>query len=162
LRHNGDKSAPGKETAELALLNGWLKAEAATGGGSHRYETPALAATTNAGTVLIHATQDDSEVFLEAGSATIAEVRENGTVQQPVPAKAGQFFTRHPGKNITTTARPNPAFIDAMPKPFRDTLPARLERFAGKSIEPKIDHPVSYADVEPYLRMPTAWRRGIA
>src|SRR5262249_1951723 len=58
LRHNGDKSAPGKETAELALLSGWLKAEAATGGGSHRYETPTLAATTNAGTVLIHSTQD--------------------------------------------------------------------------------------------------------
>jgi hypothetical protein len=162
LRHSGDKSSAGKDTAELALLSGWLKGESATGAGAYRYETPTLAATTSAGTILIHASQDDSEIFLEAGSATVAEVREDGNVRAPVPAKPGQFFTRHAGKSIATTTRPNPAFIEAMPKPFRDTLPARLEHFAGKSVEPKLDHPVSYGDVEAYLRMPTAWRRGIA
>ena len=162
LRHSGDKSAPAKDTAELALLSGWLKGESAAGAGSYRYETPTLAATTTAGTVLVHASQEDSELFLESGSATIAEVREDGNARQPVPAKSGQFFTRHAGKNIATTTRPNPAFIDAMPKPFRDTLPSRLEHFAGKSVEPKTDHPVSYAEAEPYLRMPLAWRRGIA
>ena len=162
LRHSADKAAAGKDSAELALLTGWLKGESAAGAGSYRYETPTLAAATSAGTVLIHATQDDSEVFLESGSATISEVREDGNVRQPVAAKAGQFFSRHTGKNIATTTRPNPAFIDAMPKSFRDTLPSRLERFAGKSVEPKTDHTVSYAEVEPYLRMPLAWRRGIA
>jgi hypothetical protein len=170
LRHTGDKPSAAKDTAELALLSGWLKAEsaassatgAAGGAGTYRYETPTLAATTSAGTVLIHASQDESEIFLESGAATIAEVREDGNVRQPVPAKAGQFFTRHAAKNIATTMRPNPAFIDAMPKPFRDTLPPRLEHFAGKSVEPKTDHLVSYADAEPYLHMPLAWRRGIA
>ena len=162
LRHSGDKSAPAKDTAELALLSGWLKGESAAGAGSYRYETPTLAATTTAGTVLVHASQEDSELFLESGSATIAEVREDGNARQPVPAKSGQFFSRHAGKNIATTTRPNPAFIDAIPKPFRDTLPSRLEHFAGKSVEPKTDHPVSYAEAEPYLRMPLAWRRGIA
>jgi len=60
------------------------------------------------------------------------------------------------------TMRPNPAFVEAMPKPFRDTLPARLGHFAGKPVEPKVDHLVSYAEVESYLRMPPTWRRGIA
>ena len=161
LRHGADKPA-GKDSAELLLLSGWLKAESTAGAGSYRYETPTLAATSAAGTILIHASQDESEIFLESGSATVAEVREDGTVRQPVPAKAGQFFSRHAGKNIATTNRPNSSFIDAMPKPFRDTLPSRLEHFAGKSVEPKNDHPVSYAEVEPYLRMPLAWRRGIA
>ncbi len=162
LRHSGDKSAAGKDSAELTLLSGWLKGESAAGAGSYRYETPTLAAATSAGTVLIHASPDESEVFLESGSATIAEVREDGNVRQPAPAKSGQFFSRHAGKNIAATTRPNPAFIDAMPKSFRDTLPSRLEHFAGKSVEPKTDHAVSYAEAEPYLRMPLAWRRGIA
>jgi hypothetical protein len=161
LRHNGDKAA-GNNTAELVLLSGWLKGESATGAGSYRYETPTLAASTTAGTVLMHATQDESEVFLESGTAMIAEVREDGNARQPAPAKSGQFFTRHSGKNIATATRPNPAFVQAMPTPFRDTLPSRLAHFAGKSIEPKIDHAVSYAEVEPYLRMPVAWRRGLA
>jgi hypothetical protein len=161
LRHSADKPAASKETAELALLSGWLKGESVAGAGAYRYETPTLAATTSAGTVLIHASQEDSEVFLESGAATIGEVREDGNVRQPVPAKSGQFFSRHAGRNIATTTRPNPAFIDAMPRPFRDTLPSRLEHFAGKSVEPKTDHPVSYAEVEAYLRMPAAWRRGI-
>ena len=161
LRHNADKAAAGKESAELALLSGWLKGESAATAGSYRYETPTLAATTSAGTVLIHAFADGSDVFLESGAATIGEVSGDGNVRQPVPAKAGQFFSRHAGKNIATTTRPNPAFIDAMPKPFRDTLPSRLEHFAGKSVEPKTDHLISYADAEPYLRMPPAWRRGI-
>ena len=162
LRHGADKPATGKDTAELALLSGWLKGESAAGAGGYRYETPTLAATTSAGTVLIHAFEDGSEVFLESGAATVAEVREDGNARQSVPAKAGQFFSRHAGKNIATTTRPNPGFIDAMPKPFRDTLPSRLEHFAGKSVEPKSDHLVSYAEVEPYLRMPPAWRHGIA
>lgn len=161
LRHTGDKPAA-KDIAELALLSGWLKGESAAAAGSYRYETPTLAATTSAAAVLIHASPDESEIFLESGAATISEVREDGNVRAPVPAKPGQFFTRHAGKNIATTTRPNPAFIDAMPKPFRDTLPSRLEHFAGKSVEPKPDHAVTYADVELYLRMPTAWRRGIA
>src|SRR5262249_35394890 len=71
-------------------------------------------------------------------------------------------FSRHAGKVPTTAPRPNPAFIDAMPHAFRDTLPSRLAHFAGKTIEPKVDHPASYTEVEGYLRMPTAWRHGMA
>lgn len=61
LRHGGDKSAAAKDTAELALLSGWLKGESAAGAGSYRYETPTLAATTAAGTVLIHASPDETK-----------------------------------------------------------------------------------------------------
>jgi hypothetical protein len=162
LRHSGDKAVAGKDSAELLLLSGWLKGESAATAGSYEYETPTLAAKVTGGTILIHASGDGSDAFLESGSATIGEVREDGNVRQPVVAKAGQFFSRHAGKTTAIATRPNPAFIEAMPKSFRDTLPARLEHFAGKSVEPKADHPVSYADVENYLRMPSTWRRGMA
>jgi hypothetical protein len=161
-RHSGDKAAGGKEASELLLLSGWLKGESAAGLGSYRYETPTLSATTAAGTILIHAFGDGSEIFVESGTATVGEVGGDGNVRQPGAAKAGQFFARHAGKGVTNTTRPNPAFIEAMPKPFRDTLPSRVAHFAGKTIEPQADHQVSYAEVESYLRMPSAWRRGMA
>src|SRR6202012_1861356 len=94
LRHSGDKSAPAKETAELALLSGWLKGESAAGAGSYRYATPTLAATPTAGKVLAPAPKEAPKLSLESGPATIAEVREDGNAPQPVPAKSGQFFTR--------------------------------------------------------------------
>jgi hypothetical protein len=97
---------------------------------------------------------------VESGSATIGEVGGEGGIRAPVPAKAGQFFSRHAGKSIRTAARPNAAFLEAMPHPFRDTLPSRLARFEGKSIEPKPDRAVAYADVQAWLKMPAAWRRG--
>lgn len=161
-RHAGEKQAAGKDTAELLLLSGWLKGESSNGAGTYRYETSSLAATTGAGTILVHSFGDGSEIFVESGSATLGEVSGDGAVRQPAPAKAGQFFSRHAGKNVTTTTRPNPAFIEGMPHPFRDTLPSRLAHFAGKTIEPKVDHQASYAEVESYLRMPIAWRHGMA
>jgi hypothetical protein len=160
-RHAGDKQATGKEAAELLLLSGWLKGESSSSTGVYRYETPTMAATTGAGTILIHSFGDGSEIFVESGSATLGEVSGEGSVRQPTPAKAGQFFSRHAGKNVTTTTRPNPAFIEAMPHPFRDTLPSRLAHFAGKTIEPRVDHQASYAEVESYLTLPPAWRRGM-
>jgi hypothetical protein len=47
-----------------------------------------------------------------------------------------------------------------MPRAFRDTLPSRLAHFAGKTVGPKTDHPVSYVEIQPWLTMPSAWRRG--
>jgi hypothetical protein len=48
-----------------------------------------------------------------------------------------------------------------MPVSFRDVLPPRLPRFAGKKApEPKHDHDVSYAEVERWLALAPAWRRG--
>jgi hypothetical protein len=156
LRQAGDKA----QQTELVLLSGWLKGESATGAATYRYATPILAAMTTNGTVLVHNHEGACEVFVESGSATIGEVETSGGVRGPVTAKAGQFFSRQAGKGVNTTARPNAGFLEAMPHPFRDTLPSRLTRFAGKNIEPKADHAVSYSDVQAYLKMPAAWRRG--
>jgi len=155
-RESGEKA----QQTELVLLGGWLKGESAAGAGTYRYATPILAVMTSGGTVLVHNAEGVCDVFVESGSATIGEVSNEGGVRAPATAKAGQFFSRHAGKSSNTTARPNAAFLDAMPHPFRDTLPSRLAHFAGKNIEPKPDHVVSYADVQSWLKMPAAWRRG--
>ena len=146
--------------AELILLSGWLKGESSSTAGSYRYETPILSATTGNGTVLVHADEGGCDVFVESGSAVIGEVSADGSSRQPGVAKAGQFFSRRAGKSVTSSSRPNATFLDAMPHPFRDTLPSRLAHSAGKPVEPKTDHQVSYIEIQPWLRMPAAWRRG--
>ena len=144
---------------ELILLGGWLKGESSANAGSYRYESPLLAATTSNGTVVVHAYDNGCDLFVESGSAAVGEVSADGSSRQSSPAKAGQFFSRHAGR-LTSASRPDSTFLEAMPRPFRDTLPSRLAQFAGKSVEPKTDHPVTYAEVQPWLKMPPAWRRG--
>ena len=157
----GGATAGDSAGTQLVLLSGWLKGESKPDAGSYRYETPFLETTTGNGTVLIHTNDTGVDIFVESGSANIAEVSPDGSARHPGAAKAGQFFSRRAGKPVSTAARPAQAFIDAMPPAFRDTLPSRLARFAGKSIEPKVDHQVSYAEVEPWLTMPATWRRGL-
>jgi len=156
LRHSGERASQ----TELVLLSGWLKGESTAGAGSYRYATPILAAGTSNGTVLIHNSEGTCDVFVESGSAAIAEVGADGSARTPGPAKASQFFTRKSGKAVTSQTRPAAAFLDAMPRPFRDTLPSRLAHFGGKSLEPKASHPVSYGEVQAWLTMPARWRTG--
>jgi hypothetical protein len=147
---------------DMVVLNGWLKHEAAADKGSYRYRTPELAVTTNAGTVVFRSGPNACDIFVESGSASIAEVSQNGNSGPIVPAKVGQFFSRLKGAGVTNLERPSTSFLDSMPKQFRDTLPPRQARFPERAVEPKAEHPVSYADIEHWLMAPSAWRRGLA
>ena len=146
---------------DMVVLNGWLKHEAAGDKGSYRYRTPELAVTTNAGTVVFRSGPNAGDIFVESGSASIAEVSQNGNLGPTVPAKVGQFVSRLKGAGITTLERPSTSFLDSMPKQFRDTLPPRQARLPEKAVEPKAEHPVSYAEIEHWLMVPSAWRRGL-
>jgi hypothetical protein len=150
--------AGGKGGAELVLLGGWLKGESGATAGNYRYATPQLSAATGNGTILLHDYGDACDAFVESGSANIGE---EAGARKGVPGKAGTFFSRRAGREISSAPRPTQAFIDAMPKAFKDTLPPRASRFAGKSIEAKEDHAVTYAEVRPYLTMPAGWRHGL-
>jgi hypothetical protein len=143
------------EATDIVMLNGWLKGESHAGAPSFRYNTPELSAMTSDGTVLIHEAGGSTAIFVESGSAKVGDSGARSSA-----AKAGQFFSRNGGKPVTTTARPDSAFIDGMPRAFRDTLPPRLARFSGKAPEPKREREVSYQDVQPWLTMNRAWRRG--
>ena len=161
FRHGGGGKAGSDATsAELVLLSGWMKGQAGAHAGSYRYESPMLAATTTNGTVVLHRNESGCEIFVEAGSAAIAEVSPNGNVGMPAAGNTGQFFKRHQAKGVVDASRPSSTFIESMPPSFRDTLPSRLAHFSGKPVEPKVQHPVSYIEIQAWLTMPLAWRRG--
>jgi hypothetical protein len=148
------------DAAEVVVLSGWLKAEIAPTAGAYRCASPLLAATTRGGSVVLHADGDGSSIFVESGAAGISSVTPGGNVNKPGAANAGQFYTRRAGQPPAMASRPTAAFVDALPHPFRDTLPSRLARFSGKAIAPHPDHEVSYAEVQPWLTMGQSWRRG--
>jgi hypothetical protein len=157
LKDNSLKTTP---TTELVLLEGWLKGQ--TSGASYNYQSPAVAASVSAGTVILHREQDTCAVFLEAGAATVSGVSPDGALRQPQAAKAGQFFSCRADRSLNSASRPAAAFVDSLPRAFRDTLPARAAHFGGKSIEPKVQRAASYGDVERWLTMPSRWRRGLS
>ncbi|HTZ32945.1 MAG TPA: hypothetical protein VMH31_10840 [Methylomirabilota bacterium] len=148
---------------DLILLSGWLKSETASGKGLVRVRTSLLAASTSGGAIVAHSNATGCETFLESGGpASISEVSSSGEAGSPTQAKPGQFFSRQKGAPVSIVARPSGAFLDAVPKEFRDTLPSRQVHVANKPVQPKADHAVSYEEIESWLTTPTAWRRGLA
>jgi hypothetical protein len=146
---------------DLVMLNGWLKGEFASGKRSYRYRSPLLAATTTGGTLVVRSNLNECGVFVESGTMSIAEVNLSGNSGPSTSAKVGQFFSRQKGAGVVSFARPSAAFLDAMPRQFRDTLPPRSARYSGGPIEPKAGHPATYEDIAPWLTMPSAWRKGL-
>jgi hypothetical protein len=155
----GGKSGSDAAGTELVLLTGWLKGQSDTHAGSYRYETPMLAATTGNGTLVFHNNESGGHVFVESGSAGIADVSQDGRVGKPTAGTAGQFFSRSQGKGLVSSSHPGAAFVDAMPRSFRDALPSRLAHFAGKAVEPKAQHQVSFAEIQAWLKLPPVWRK---
>ncbi|MGB9106732.1 MAG: hypothetical protein WCC59_18405, partial [Terriglobales bacterium] len=123
-----EKTGGATPAVELVLLSGWLKGEINPNAGAYRYATPALAATSRDGAVVVHAAAV-TEIYVESGSAAIGVVNPDGNLGNSSSTKAGQFFSRRAGKSVITSPRPDPSFVNAMPRPFRDTLPSRLPRF---------------------------------
>jgi len=143
-------SSASAASGEMVLLSGWIKGE--TTAGVYRYSGPLATATTNGGNVLLHATPDAVDIFVERGTASVS----GGSA--PIASAPGKiFFTRKGGKPIVAAERPSGDFVGAMPISFRDLLPPRLPAFAGKKPPtPKTDHEVTYADVERWLTLPAS------
>jgi hypothetical protein len=157
---NGETSGERKVAVDLVLLDGWIKSESSGGKVLSRYQSPLLAATMASGTLILHSNQSGCDLFVESGSASLGEVSKSGSSRQVLTAKAGQFVSRRKETDIISLPRPSPEFIDSMPRAFRDTLPSRLARFAGKSSQPKAEHQITYDEIRYWLAIPVAWRRG--
>ena len=137
-------------SGDMVLASGWLKGE--TTAGVYRYSSPLVSASSKGGNVLLHASADSAEVFVEQGTASIS------AGSAPITSAPGKiFFTRKNGKTIVPADRPSGDFIGAMPFSFRDALPPRLAAFAGKKTPtPKVDHDVTYAEIERWLTLPSS------
>ena len=153
------ESTSGSTRAELVLLSGWLKAETHARAGTYQFDTPWLAASASRGTVVLRAASESSDIFVESGSASVAEVGASGITGQFRSAKGGEFFSRRAGKGLASSNGPADNFVQSMPNAFKDTLPPRLSLAGRKDVEPGRGREIEYEQLRPYLVMPARWRR---
>jgi len=160
---SGGSSTGHPVSLDLILLSGWLKFESSNSKALYRVRAPLLAATTSGGTVLIRSAASTCEIYVEsAGATSLSEISANGDASSSTQAKSSQFFSRQTSEAVSVLAAPSAAFLQAMPRQFRDTLPPRQDLHLDKSVEAKSEHPVSFDEVEPWLKLPFSWRKGLA
>ena len=145
-------AAKGSTAPALYLLQGWLKTSS---GGTFSYASPVFdVATESAGTV-VHVAGAQYEVFVESGSAKLTSRDAARAVMQ---LASGDFVQRREGTTPTGARRAPAEFLDKVPRQFRDRLPARREKFAGRSVAPQPLGEIGYTDVSAWLRTEPAMR----
>ncbi len=90
------------------------------------------------------------QVFAESGPVTVQE-RRGGRPAGSTTVKSSEFYHRAPDGKGSTSARPTGAFIQALPRPFMDSLPSRAAAFAGREVAPKPIGEIGYAEAAPWL-----------
>jgi hypothetical protein len=98
-----------------------------------------------------------SELFVESGSAKFIAVAARGKAQTVLDAKSGDYLERVGDRAAIAQPRPPQAFVTALPRQFRDALPALAANFAE---EPELvrGREITLAEAEPWLA-PGASRR---
>jgi hypothetical protein len=151
------------------LLEGWAKLAppAATGSASAPGGATAPAGFASekvdvvvlGGGSVVHVDEARAAVFQESGQATLAETAAPRDAA-PRVLKSGETWLWRDGKGAVVP-RPDPDFVAALPRAFRDTLPRRSAAFEAKERVPKPLPPPTYADLEPWLTAEPALRQAL-
>ncbi|MBX3622369.1 MAG: hypothetical protein KF891_20580 [Rhizobacter sp.] len=138
--------------ARLHLLRGVAKLTVpkplAPAAGS--FTTPALDVLGVAHSAVFIVQGVEAQVFAESGAVTL-QGRRGGRPAGSTTVKSSEFYSRGADAKGSTGERPTPAFIQRLPRPFLDTLPARAKLFADREVPPKPLGELDYADAEPWI-----------
>lgn len=144
------------------FLNGWgkvsgtrrdPKAEAA-----FEVRAPLFEIDPNPGVIVFQATAIEARVFVERGDVQVGE-RPRWGKPVAVALKSGDTYQRKGYTKGSILKDPTPEFLTRMPRPFRDTLPSRMDRFKEKEVKPREAPEFGYADVELWLKAEPTIRR---
>ena len=134
--------------AALYLLGGWLKISAADAAARTAVSSPHFDLDDVAGVTLVDVANDETMLFVESGSARLADRRARTPA---VKLNAGDFVELRGNGAAVRGQRPAAAFLAKMPVPFRDSLPSRLATFAERKVAPADAGSFSYKDVVAWL-----------
>lgn len=153
----GGLGSRGGRAPAVYLLRGWLKlgslGTAPTGG----LVAPRLDVQPFKGSLVVLAGADETWVFAESGSATLAE--RDARPAAKAALKSGEVWHRSGTAKGSVAARPTPAQMQRVPRGFRDTLPLRSAALAGRTITAKPAPAPSYADLREWLTAERPLRR---
>jgi Putative peptidoglycan binding domain len=131
------------------LISGWAKLTAPkrTKPLPYQIHTPHFELSTPAGVVALRVGSDGSEFFVEQGetTATAASARTVVTAGRLYARKAG------PGRGAVADNLKN-AFVQGMPRAFRDTLPSRLAMVKANNPHPRAAPDYDPSEVQGWLR----------
>lgn len=156
---------PGGVVAGGYLLQGWVKATPSTKEMSTRplLITPFVELLTGSGEVVVHSNPQQTEVFSPAAQAKLLwRAKQN----QKLQVDKGHYVALKASGTLPAAGRPESSFIQTVPRPFMDTLPRRMDKFAGKKIALAAPSVPTYADLQPWLlsepklraRWPARWQ----
>lgn len=131
----------------LVVPGGWLKVAAKAPGLQVRSASAEV--TIVAGAAVMRIDEGMLSLFVESGSARLATLTASDAEEASSEAKPEEYWSRSAAGRFTST-RPPRKFVDAMPRHFRDALPA----FAGKyQARPALaaEREISYAEAAPWL-----------
>ena len=150
----------GKQTAaQFYVTQGELKLAGVKPGARLRIVTPLLSLQGAEGAAVMVIGDAEGALFVESGEVRLAAPRATGEAAATLRLKSGEFYTVKAQQKAVLASRPSPAFIGALPKAFLDPLPARMERYKDRQVQPRRLELVSYAEVETWLKAPLEFRR---
>jgi FecR protein len=152
---NGKQDAP----MEFALDKGWLKVVSPAGAGM-RIRTPSATVTVADATIVMRQDGKVFELFVESGSARIADTTRTGREGTVHDAKSGEYWSRDADKPFVTERRAPAKFVSAMPRHLIDRLASLAAKFKGKRTTLSVDREISLAEADPWLTGP--YRRAFA
>jgi hypothetical protein len=146
----------------LFVMNGWCKMsgpkEAVEGTPGLDIRTRWFDVPSNPGVVVFQATPTEVTAFAERGDVRLAERQASGA-PVGVSLRAGDYYRRKwPDRGAINGGSPS-AFVAAMPRSFRDSLPSRIDKYRDEDVRAKDAPDFVYADVEPWLKAETWIRR---
>jgi len=143
---------------EFALDRGWMKL--VSPGVAMRVRMPSVLVTVGQATFVARQEGKVFELFVESGSARIADTNRMGRDGAVHDAKAGEYWSRDGDKPFVTERRAPPQFVAAMPHHLMDRLASLTARFAGKKSALVVDREITLAEADPWLAGP--YRRTFA
>jgi len=148
-----------KAEKTLYALGGWFKLTNARKDASARafeFRSPLLEIGLLPGVVVIQLKAGEATLFAERGDLKLTERPANAVIG----VRQGQTYRRTPGTTRGTLAgSPPQQFLAELPRPFRDSLPLRADKYRDREVQPKPAPDFVYADVEPWLKAESPFRR---
>ena len=143
--------------AGVYLLTGWAKV-AAPAGGPGALRSPVADTDTAAGSLILDVEGGSAEAFAETGPSRVQPRAPDAPAQQ---LKAGDRVTVPANGKAVLGRGASPAFVQAMPRAFMDSLPSRLAAFTT-DVAPRRLGEMTYADAQPWIDAEASLRRVFA
>ncbi|MBA5638549.1 hypothetical protein H3H37_15925 [Duganella sp. LX20W] len=153
----GALGAGPKGSAELALLQGWIKVQ--TGAGRALIAGEALQASVGGGAAVVFSRPGRDALFADAGEQLAAPVTGPGKAGPMQKVASESYVQADAGKPLLMLPRADPQFLRDMPPPFRDRLAPAPQPAKPVKVAAQRQRAADFADVEGWLRCNLAVRR---